>query len=179
MSFRPGFYIVPTDRWYIERAVWLLAGFVVLGATALAVFVDHRFVLFVTCTGLASINVSLNGFCILGNALHKLGFRGLLAEGGESAKWYFMRTDRWYLERRIYLVVGFNLCLASILTLVHSPWWLAFPGFVGIAMLWFASTGFCIMANMLYWLGAEPRLAPGTTRSDESQPFAPSRHAQA
>jgi hypothetical protein len=24
----------------------------------------------------------------------------------------------------------------------------------------FAATGFCIMANSLYWLGAEPRLAP-------------------
>jgi hypothetical protein len=27
-------------------------------------------------------------------------------------------------------------------------------------MLWFAATGFCIMANGLYWLGYEPRLAP-------------------
>jgi hypothetical protein len=31
---------------------------------------------------------------------------------------------------------------------------------VGGAMVWFAVTGFCIMANGLYWLGAEPRLAP-------------------
>ena len=42
----------------------------------------------------------------------------------------------------------------------HSPWWLAFTGFVGGAMVWFAATGFCIMANGLYWLGAEPRLVP-------------------
>jgi hypothetical protein len=48
-----------------------------------------------------------------------------------------------------------------VLSLVHSPWWLAFTGFVGGAMVWFAATGFCIMANGLYWLGAEPRLAPG------------------
>lgn len=27
-------------------------------------------------------------------------------------------------------------------------------------MVWFAVTGFCIMANSLYWLGAEPRLVP-------------------
>jgi hypothetical protein len=27
-------------------------------------------------------------------------------------------------------------------------------------MVWFAATGFCIMANGLYWLGAKPRLAP-------------------
>jgi hypothetical protein len=27
-------------------------------------------------------------------------------------------------------------------------------------MVWFAATGYCIMANMLYALGAEPRLNP-------------------
>ncbi len=71
-----------------------------------------------------------------------------------------MQTDRWYLERRIYVAVGINLTLASLLTLLHSPWWLAFTGFVGGAMVWFAGTGFCIMANGLHWMGAEPRLAP-------------------
>jgi hypothetical protein len=80
--------------------------------------------------------------------------------GPRSGKLYFMQTDRWYLERRIYLAVGINISIASILSLVHSPWWLAFTGFVGVAMVWFAATGFCIMANGLYWLGAEPRLAP-------------------
>jgi hypothetical protein len=73
---------------------------------------------------------------------------------------YFMQTDAWYLERRIYLAVGINISVASVLSLVHSPWWLAFTGFVGAAMVWFAATGYCIMANGLYWLGAEPRLAP-------------------
>jgi hypothetical protein len=43
---------------------------------------------------------------------------------------------------------------------VHSAWWLSFTAFVGVAMVWFAATGFCIMANGLYWMGAEPRLAP-------------------
>ena len=71
-----------------------------------------------------------------------------------------MQTDRWYLERRIYLVVGINISIASILSIAHSPWWLTFTGFVGVAMVWFAATGFCIMANGLYWLGAEPRLVP-------------------
>ena len=66
----------------------------------------------------------------------------------------------WYLERRIYLAVVINISVASVLSLVHSPWWLAFTGFVGGAMVWFAATGFCIMANGLYWLGAEPRLRP-------------------
>jgi hypothetical protein len=41
-----------------------------------------------------------------------------------------------------------------------------FPAFVGLAMLVFAATGFCIMANSLYWLGAEPRLNPDAALGD-------------
>lgn len=161
MAFRTGTYIVPTHRWYIERTVWLIAGVVLLIATALAAFVDPRFVLLVIATALASITVSLTGFCLVGNILHRLGFTPMLGRL-EPNRWnlYLMQTDRWYLERRIYLAVGINLTVASVLSLVHSPWWLGFTGFVGGAMVWFAATGYCIMANGLYWLGAEPRLAP-------------------
>lgn len=159
MSMRSGIYIVPTDRWYIERTVWLIAGCFLVTATALAAFVHPLFVVFVIIPGLISINVSLTGFCPVGNVLKLLfGFEGILAQ--PDTKWYRMQTDRWYLERRIYLVVGINITIASVLSLVHSPWWLAFTGFVGVAMLWFAATGFCIMANGLYWLGYEPRLQP-------------------
>jgi len=76
---------------------------------------------------------------------------------------YIVPTDRWYLERRIYAAVGINISIASVLSLLHSPWWLLFTGVVGLAMVWFAATGFCIMANGLYWLGAEPRLNPRPT----------------
>jgi hypothetical protein len=71
-----------------------------------------------------------------------------------------MQTDKWYLERRIYLAVGINISIASVLTLAYSAWFTLFTAFVGGAMVWFAATGFCVMANGLYWLGAEPRLAP-------------------
>ena len=160
---RTGLYIVPTDRWYIERTVWLVAGFVLLTSTSLALWVDPRFIVFTIATGLASIVVAFTGFCIVGNVLIRLGFKGKLNDEAKSrgGKWYFMKTDTWYLERRIYPVVGTNITIASILSLVHSPWWLAFTGFVGVAMVWFAATGFCIMANGLYWLGATPRLARG------------------
>jgi len=153
MTFRTGIYIVPTDRWYIERTVWLVAGCVLLTSTALAVFVNPLFILLVIATGLSSIVVSLTGFCMVGSALKRLGFTPMLGRA-EPSRWnlYFMRTDSWYLERRIYLFVGINISLASVLSLVHTPWWLLFTGFVG--------SGYCIMANMLYWLGAEPRLAP-------------------
>lgn len=159
MAFRKGIYIVPTNRWYIERTVWLVAGIVLLTSTALALWVDPRWVLLVIATGVASIAVGLTGYCIVGNVLSRVGFQPALGTVNE-ARTYRMRTDSWYLERRIYVAVGINISIASVLSLVHSPWWLGFTGFVGTAMVWFAATGFCIMANGLYWLGAEPRLAP-------------------
>jgi hypothetical protein len=161
MRFPSGVYIVPTDRWYIERTVWLIAGCVLLASTALAALLNPFWVLLVVATAWASILVSLTGFCLVGNVLRRMGFSARLAVPGPT-RWnlYFMQTDSWYLERRIYLAVGINLTIASALSLVLSPWWLLFTGFVGGAMVWFASTGFCIMANGLYWLGAEPRLAP-------------------
>ncbi len=163
-------YIVPVNTWYIERAVWLIAGTVLLVSTALAHYVDPRFILFVAATGLASIVVGFTGFCIVGNVLHRLGMPSRLGDRARGPTWYFTRTDSWYLERRIYVTVGFNLFVASILSLVHSPWWLAFTAFVGGAMFWFAATGFCIMANFLYWIGAEPRLAPEYARRATTVP---------
>lgn len=161
MSTRKGIYIVPTDTWYIERSVWLVAGAVLLAATALAVWVHPAWVALVMVTAAVSIGVGLTGFCPVGNVLARLGFTPRLARPGwKRGDLYLMQTDRWYLERRIYVAVGINLTLASLLSLLHSPWWLGFTAFVGGAMVWFASTGFCIMANGLYWLGAEPRLAP-------------------
>jgi hypothetical protein len=161
MDFRSGIYVVPTHRWYIERAVWLIAGCFLLACAALAALLEPMWVLGVYAVALASLAVALTGFCIVGNVLRVFGFTPILARSGPTpGNLYFMQTDAWYLERRIYLAVGINLILASSLVLVHSAWWLVFPAFVAIAMLVFAATGFCIMANTLYWMGAEPRLAP-------------------
>lgn len=165
MGLRTGVYIVPTHRWYIERTVWLIAGIVLLIGTSAAAFVNPAGALLVMATGIASIIVAFTGFCIVGNVLKRFGFTPMLGENTNRGGWYFMQTDRWYLERRIYLAVGININIASVLSLVHSAWWLAFTGFVGVAMVWFAATGYCIMANGLYWLGAEPRLAPEQARA--------------
>lgn len=161
MSLRSGIYIVPTDRWYIERTVWLIAGIVLLTSTALALVLQPVWILGVTATGIVSINVAFTGFCPIGNVLRLFGFTPMLGSRAPT-RWnlYFLQIDRWYLERRIYLAVGINISTASALFLVHSTWWSLFTVFVGGAMVWFAATGFCIMANGLYWLGAEPRLAP-------------------
>ena len=173
------FYIVPTHRWYIERAVWLIAGCILLLTTSLAAFVHPLLVLGTIALAVASITVSLTGFCVVGNILQSMGFTPLLGRTGRTPRnLYFMQTDAWYLERRIYLVVGFNLTITAVLALLHSAWWLLFPAFVGVAMLVFAATGFCIMANSLYWAGAEPRLAQ---RAQEERlvcaPLAPPRRA--
>ena len=43
MALRRGIYIVPTNAWYIERTVWLVAGVVLLAATGLALFAHPLF----------------------------------------------------------------------------------------------------------------------------------------
>ena len=173
----PSVYIVPTHRWYIERTVWLIAGVVLLLTTSLAAFVHPFWVVGNIALAFASIVVSLTGFCVVGNILRLVGFTPMLGRTGSTPRnLYFMQTDAWYLERRIYLVVGINLTITAVLTLIHSAWWLLFPAFVGVAMLVFAATGFCIMANSLYWAGAEPRLAPKAQQEGlVCAPLAPSR----
>jgi hypothetical protein len=169
MSMRTGVYIAPTREWYIERTVWLIAGIVLLTSTALARLVDPRLIVFVALTGLTSIWVSLTGLCPIGNVLYRLGLRGRLADP-DVAGYYVMRHDSWYLERRIYPTVGVNITIGSILSIVWSPWWLCFTAFVGVAMVWFAFTGFCILANILYWFGAEPRLAhPASSKREPAR----------
>jgi hypothetical protein len=179
MALRSGIYIVPTDRWYIERTVWLIAGIALLVSTGLAAWSRPLWALAIIVVGLSSINVALTGFCVVGNILRPLGFTPMLGVPGPTpGNLYFMQTDRWYLERRIYLAVGINISIASVLSLVHSPWWLLFTGFVGAAMVWFAATGFCIMANGLFGLGAAPRLVPDARGACPTVP-AGSSHAQA
>ena len=139
---------------------------VLLTSTALALAVNPLWILGVTATGLVSINVALTGFCPVGNVLRLFGFKPMLGSATPT-RWnlYFLQTDRWYLERRIYVTVGVNITLGSILFLAYSPWWGLFTGFVGSAMIWFAATGYCILANILFWIGAEPRLNPETMPS--------------
>jgi hypothetical protein len=158
---RAGIYVVPTHHWYIERTVWLIAGFVLLGSTAMALLIDPLWIFGVITTGLVSINVALTGFCPVGSVLHMLGFKPMLG-ADTPARWnlYFLKIDRWYLERRIYVTVGVNISVGSMLFLLHSQWWALFTIFVGAAMIWFAKTGYCVLANILYWIGAEPRLNP-------------------
>lgn len=71
---------------------------------------------------------------------------------------YIAKTDSWYLERIIWLIAGIFTLGSAILAAFHSPYWLILTALVGINLIIFALTGFCIMANILYALGAKPRL---------------------
>lgn len=163
MRKRSGIFLVKTHAWYLERLVWLVAGVDILISSFLALSQSPNWAFSIFFAGVCSIIVALTGFCIVGNLLYLLGARPLLQErettgGARAGSLYFMQTDTWFLERSIYLTVGINLSLSALLVRFHSPYWLLFTGFVGVATIVFCFTGFCILANMLYRLGAEPRL---------------------
>ena len=71
---------------------------------------------------------------------------------------YMSDTHGWYLERIIWLIGGVFVLASLALTLVHSPYWMILTGLVGVNLVVFALTGFCFMANILFWMGAKPRL---------------------
>ena len=163
MFKRHDLFLVKTHIWYVERLVWLVAGTDVLISSVLAVTLSPNWAFSILFVGLCSIMVALTGFCVVGNILVLLGARPMIPSTAlpgakKESRFYFMQTDRWFLERYIYIFVGVNLSLSSMLARFSSPSWLFFTGFVGLATITFAFTGFCIMANLLYRLGAEPRL---------------------
>ncbi len=73
-------------------------------------------------------------------------------------KMYMLKTDKWYLERITYLMGGSMTLLSAILAAFVSPYWLILTAFVGVNLIIFSLTGFCMMAIVLSKLGAKPRL---------------------
>lgn len=71
---------------------------------------------------------------------------------------YIAKTDSWYLERIIWLIAGIFTFGSALLAWLHSPYWLILTGLVGVNLIIFALSGFCLMANIIYKLGARPRL---------------------
>lgn len=70
---------------------------------------------------------------------------------------YIAETKGWYLERVIWLVAGVVTLTGALLAWLVSLYWLILIALVGINLLVFALTGFCVMANILYKLGIKPR----------------------
>jgi hypothetical protein len=71
---------------------------------------------------------------------------------------YVAKTDSWYLERILVLVAGIFILSSIVLSLIHSPYWLLLGVYVGVSEIMFGLTGFCLTSNILYALGAKPRL---------------------
>lgn len=66
---------------------------------------------------------------------------------------YIAKNDSWYLERVIWLVAGVFILMSLALAYFISPYWLILTAFVGINLIIFGLTGFCIMANILKAIG--------------------------
>ncbi len=71
---------------------------------------------------------------------------------------YIAPTDNWYLERIIFLIAGLFILISLALGLLWSPYWFILTFLVGINLIVFALTGFCIMANILYKFGVKPKI---------------------
>jgi len=71
---------------------------------------------------------------------------------------YIAKTDKWYLERVIWLIAGIFILLSLTLACFISPYWLILTALVGINLIIFAFTGFCIMANILVKVGIKSGL---------------------
>lgn len=57
------------------------------------------------------------------------------------------------VERCLRLIAGLFVMLSVLLAWWHSPWWLAFTGFVGLNLFQSAFTNWCPMVTILERLG--------------------------
>lgn len=64
-------YLLKTDSWYLERTMFLVAGFVVLLSLALAMLFSPYWLLLAAFAGVNLIVFALTGFCMMANMLKK------------------------------------------------------------------------------------------------------------
>ncbi|MCP5501196.1 MAG: DUF2892 domain-containing protein [Leptospiraceae bacterium] len=69
---------------------------------------------------------------------------------------YLANTGTWHLDRLIRLLAGVFSLVGVGLGYFHSPYWFILNLLVGVNLIVFALTGFCIMTNILYLLGVRP-----------------------
>ncbi|UCH79844.1 MAG: DUF2892 domain-containing protein [Nitrospiraceae bacterium] len=69
---------------------------------------------------------------------------------------YIAKKDTWYMERIIWFLAGVFTLTGTVLAGIHSTYWLILTGMVGVNLLIFALSGYCIMANILFKMGARP-----------------------
>jgi uncharacterized membrane protein len=64
-------YMLRTDGWYLERAVFLVAGIVVTASVLLSVTASPWWVLLAAFAGMNLVVFSATGFCLMANILKK------------------------------------------------------------------------------------------------------------
>jgi hypothetical protein len=68
-------YMANTESWYLERAVFLIAGTFTLASALLAWLHSLYWLIFTALVGINLIILALTGFCAMANLLLKLGFK--------------------------------------------------------------------------------------------------------
>ncbi|HMV45930.1 MAG TPA: DUF2892 domain-containing protein [Leptospiraceae bacterium] len=66
-------YLAKTDKWYLERVIWLLAGLFTLASLGLGYFVSPYWFILTLLVGINQIVLSLTGFCPMTVILDKAG----------------------------------------------------------------------------------------------------------
>lgn len=68
---------------------------------------------------------------------------------------YIAKTDKWYLERVLHLIAGVMILFSLGLAYFFSKYWLILTALVGLNLIVFSLTGFCLMANILVKIGIQ------------------------
>ena len=59
------------------------------------------------------------------------------------------------LDRIVIAFAGSFILFSAVLSVIHSPYWLLFTGFVGVNILQSSFTGFCPLAVILKKAGVK------------------------
>ena len=79
------------------------------------------------------------------------------------------------IDRYLRGIAGFFILLSLALAYFHSLYWLLFTAFVGLNLFQSAFTNWCLMMNILQWLGfgenktASCTLKPPTAAPDKAK----------
>ncbi|MBL8019288.1 MAG: DUF2892 domain-containing protein [Leptospirales bacterium] len=68
-------YRLQTDFWYLERAIWLVAGLFTLASVGLGYFVSPYWLILTGLVGTNLLILALTGFCPMTALLRLLGLR--------------------------------------------------------------------------------------------------------
>ncbi|MBK8396050.1 MAG: DUF2892 domain-containing protein [Leptospiraceae bacterium] len=72
-------YLAKTDKWYMERVIWLLAGLFTLVSLGLGIFVSPNWFIFTGLVGLNQLILSITGFCPMAVFLNKIGCKSRIS----------------------------------------------------------------------------------------------------